>query len=564
MQEIGSPLSVETTYEGFSKFKHDPIKCTALIDNQKVEFIAPPLGEYIEIGEITSGRIEHLQNLQISFQNLAESPSNFDDILSLTLLCIELSKKTISQVPKISESIKIITLDFVDLRNEQDSVIFEVVKFRDPRIMEEISNLRDLIQIIYSSKADIEAKFELEKSVNKGVLFVYYKDLERILISQLSELEKALAFFEFLMQTLEFSRSSALTEKMMNANQVTYEAYTRKNFWMLVPVYAFKEVDAGRIFFFTLFFINLVLSIILGVSPSIVFEGPTSWFHYSQRKEHLRHFNSSRSHFYKLAQKKNETSHESLYLSTTPYEVRQQTRRIEEAWNVASVKIEACINQIFLNLDETSTYARSCIDWLLIKIESPQKESIEAIINRSVDQFDASQRFKRNLRERDLEQLEAINPYRRVIFRYPDLISCEEKLTEIESFVSECLNSHSIRLMECISPLLLDFLIKLNEEISEFQRRSSQYDKDLKACSIFWGKLLGYRSFLDSCYYFSFKPLAAYVVLHGLYCRYGAIWMLSLTILAGVCFCVAILLLTIGVCLQLYLYRYKGHHARRI
>lgn len=225
----------------------------------------------------------------------AEDQKDYDDMLQLIRLGIDLSMRVTNQVPKISETINLMSIEFNDSLDENDSVILEIINFRHPRIIEQIEGIRGLVRGIYSKKDTVEDKIQdIQDPKIKEDLTVHKRAFERITMPQVSQIEETLAYFEFLIQTLEFSKSRAWAEMMIDSIKAKAEASIKTDMLLFVTIFSFydKEEHVGILVLLIAEAINVVLNVIIFFCPTIVFEGPSSWRHFWERKKHLRHFNS--------------------------------------------------------------------------------------------------------------------------------------------------------------------------------------------------------------------------------------------------------------------------------
>lgn len=562
MQDIGSKYIPQYTYANVvvQEYESAETMCTALIGNQRVEFVAPPLGEYIEIGTQTYERLGKLQTLR-NILVTVNKPIN-KEILRIVNLYIELSIRISVQVPRISGSLALMAMHFVDSQGENDSVILETINIRDPRIIEEIENIKRLTSLINESKLAIDELIakHISGSQEETDFANYAESFERIAMSELPDIQKVVAFFEYSIQTLEFSKSRACAKKWLDANQVALRVYFASNIPMFVSICAFYDMEGhfGISVLACAFGLNLLIIAILCLSPPIIFEGPSSWFWFSKREKHLRYFERSCPHLEDLVDLQCAPTHETLYLSTTPYEIRQQTRKIEEAWNIAQISCEAQINQVFNNSDQSSpepllTSLRESI----MKTRDLKNQVIDILVGHSVKKLNAWQRFKENLRQRDVERLKG---FKNKLIMKPDFQDLVDKCKTLSKEVRG--NEGKIGIEPNSFPLTM-FLMKLKEEIKFFDWKCDGHHENMKVCGTYWGKLLGYRSMLKSFYYFFPAPLTGSIQLYRHYCKVNARWMLALSILFGVSSGLAILLLIAGVFLQIYTYYREGALARR-
>lgn len=259
-----------------------------------------------------------------------------------------------------------------------------------------------------------------------------------------------------------------------------------------------------------------------------------------------------------------ETAHETRYLSPIPHEVRRQIYRIEEAWKHAIVGFQSEVsnyqnisNQSFGNSSLT-TFQQKIEDVVILK-----NMVIKVIIDHTSVQFNASQRFRMNLKQRRSSMLK---DFGQDLFPKSDFLtltkSCQSCLKKIEAVENKFWNSRDGAENFLSKPPISTFLMKLEEEVREFHLNSDRHQQNMKDCSVFWGHVLGYFKLLSRCYRFVSIPLAAFVQFYKQHRKEGSQWALIVSYVALAVFFIIILLMIVTVSLHVYVNRNGRKHAR--
>lgn len=530
-----------------------------MINKKNVEFIVPPLGELIETTTTVKRKIL-IEKMQIEY-NKRDGITTNENISSILQVYLELSTEILIQVPEISETLRLMAMNQVCSLSEKDSVILEAIDFREPRISEKIKKIRLSIEKMYSLEVTIEGELLIDQTT-KGDMYhaEFFDSFQRIAMPELGEVEKTLTFFEYSIQTLEFSKTRASAKKWMAANQVTLRVYFVSNISMFVSLCAFydQENHVGIIILVCAFGLNLISNVILCLSPPFVIEGLSSWVNFLKREEHWRHLKQSFLYLQNLLKMQPEPTHESLYLSTTPYQVHYQIKRIEEAWNAAMQFTEALINQIFKNFDQSPQDEELLEDLkqIINKIKILKIEVIRVIVAHTNQQYDATHNLKENMRQRDWKELKDFKHERMFKPDFHGLIEyCNAYLQALRDFEKKLG-------MESITFPALKFLMVLKEEIPVFDLNCDQNYEAMKVCSVYWGKILCSRLVLKTSYFLAPAFLTGFVQFHRLFSKSGSRWLKALSLLFAVFLCIAVILLIAGFFYQLSVRRREEKFAR--